>query len=84
LGPDTDPDGKFYDSAVKQQPGQGPAKVVGEADGPNRKGRVRQEIQTEFSGSEQNAADALSEQRLPRDYRDHAQKYFDALREGTR
>ena len=81
-GKDTNPDGKFYDSAVKQQPGRGAAKVIGEADGPNRKGNVREEIQTEFSTAEQNTADALSEQRLPRDYRDHAQKYFDALREG--
>jgi hypothetical protein len=84
LGDDTKPDGQFYDSSVKQQAGRGGARVVGEADGPNRKGRVLEEIQTEFSDSEQNAADALSEQRLPRDYRAHAQRYFDALREGTR
>ena len=84
LGPETDPGGKFYDSAVKQQQGKGAAIVVGEADGPNRKGRVQEEIQTEFREAPQNAADALSEQRLPRGYRDHAQKYFDALREGTR
>ena len=82
LGEQTNPDGKFYDSAVKQQPGRGAAKVVGQADGPNRKGVVQQEIQTEFSTADQTTADALSEQRLPRDYRDHAQKYFDALREG--
>ncbi len=82
LGDETNPDGKFYDSAVRQQPGRGAAKVVGEAVGPNRKGSVRQEIQTEFATAEQSSADALSEQRLPRDYRDHAQKYFDSLREG--
>ncbi len=80
LGDETNPDGKFYDSAVKQQPGRGSAKVVGEADGPNRKGRVQQEIQSEFAEADQSASDALSEQRLPHDYRDHAQKYFDALR----
>ncbi|MEX0678966.1 MAG: hypothetical protein WD063_17970 [Pirellulales bacterium] len=84
LGPETKPGGKLYDSAVRQQPGKGAATVVGEADGPNRKGRAREEIQTEFSEARQNAADALVEQRLPRDYRDHAKKYFDALREGTR
>lgn len=82
LGPDTNPDGKFYDSAVKQQAGRGPARVVGEAHGPNRKGRVLEDIQTEFSSADQNTADVVSEQRLPRDYRDHAQRYFDALREG--
>jgi hypothetical protein len=84
LGDDSNPKGRFYDSAVKQQPGKGTAKVIGPADGPNRKGLVQQEIQSEFAGAEQDAADALGEQRLPRDYRDHAQKYFDALREGAR
>ncbi|REK17531.1 MAG: hypothetical protein DWQ37_06095 [Planctomycetota bacterium] len=82
IGPETDPEGNFYDSDVKQQPGRGGAKVVGEADGPNRKGQVREEIQTEFSAAEQNGEDALSEQRLPHDYRDHAKTYFDALRDG--
>ena len=84
LGAETDPEGRFYDSSVKQQPGKGAAKVVGEADGPNRKGRVQEAIQTEFSEARQNATDALGEQRLPREYRDHAKTYFDALREGTR
>jgi hypothetical protein len=84
LGDDTNAKGRFYDSAVKQQPGRGNAKLVGPADGPNRKGLAQQEIQAEFAGAEQDAAEALGEQRLPRDYRDHAQKYFDALREGAR
>lgn len=84
LGPETDPKGKFYDTAAKQQPGKGPAKVVGEADGPNRKGAVQEAIQQEFSAAEQQSADPLGEQRLPHEYRDHARKYFDALREGER
>ena len=41
-----------------------------QADGPNRKGRVRQEIQAEFSTAADSSEDALGEQRLPRDYRD--------------
>jgi hypothetical protein len=82
LGKETNPDGKFYDSAVKQQPGVGAAKVVGEAGGANRKGVVRQEIQTEFTEADQNSAEALSDQRLPHDYRDHARDYFDSLRDG--
>ncbi len=82
LGEPTDPEGTFYDSAVKQQHSAGAAKVVGQASGPNRKGIVRQEIQTEFTEAQQNATEALSDQRLPHDYRNHAQDYFDALREG--
>lgn len=82
LGEETNPDGNFYDSAVKQQPGAGAAKVIGQAGGPNRKGVVREEIQTEFAEAQQNTAEALSDQRLPHDYRDHAQDYFDSLRDG--
>jgi hypothetical protein len=72
----------FIDSQVKQNVGKGASVITGTADGPNRKGQVREEIKSEFSGAEQKAAEALSGQRLPHDYRDHAKKYFDSLREG--
>jgi len=75
-------DAHLYDSQVKQTIGQGPLVIEGRADGPNRKGQVQQEIQAEFEGAQQQASSALSEQRLPHDYRDHAQEYFDALRQG--
>ena len=56
--------------------------VTGTADGPNRKGQVQEEIKSQFSNAQQQTAEALSGQRLPHDYRDHAKKYFDTLREG--
>ena len=77
-------DTSFYDSQVKQNVRKGAVVVTGTADGPNRKGQVQEEIKSQFSNTEQKTAEALSGQRLPHDYRDHAKKYFDALREGQK
>ena len=74
----------FYDSQVKQNVRKGEVVVTGTADGPNRKGQVQQDIRSEFSATEQETAEALSGQRLPHEYRNHAKKYFDALRQGQR
>ncbi|MEX2113451.1 MAG: hypothetical protein WD845_09710 [Pirellulales bacterium] len=71
-----------YDTQVKQNVRKGAMVVTGTADGPNRKGQVQEEIKSQFSSAEQQSAEALSGQRLPHDYRDHAKKYFDTLREG--
>jgi hypothetical protein len=43
---------------------------------------VREQIREQFTKAEQQAAEALNGQRLPHDYRKHAQEYFDSLREG--
>ncbi len=72
----------FFDSKVKQNVRKGAVVVTGTADGPNRKGQTREAIKSEFADTEQQTAEALSGQRLPHDYRDHAKKYFDTLREG--
>jgi hypothetical protein len=74
----------FYDSKVKQNVGRGAAVASGEADGPNRKGEVAEEIKAEFEAAKQESADPLSGHRLPREYRDHSQEYFDSLREGQK
>jgi hypothetical protein len=74
-------EGSFVDSQVPQNVRQGAMVVKGTADGPNKKGVVQESIKHEFSDVEQQSAEALSGQRLPHDYRDHAQGYFDALRE---
>lgn len=81
-GPDNPGDGKFYDSRVKQQPGQGDARIVGTADGPNARGQVEARIRTEVEEVRGAEADPLTGQRLPRELRDHSRSYFDALREG--
>ncbi|GMQ80444.1 MAG: hypothetical protein BMS9Abin04_435 [Planctomycetia bacterium] len=51
-------------------------------DGPNRQGRVLEEIQSELSGSESIESDPLADRRLPRSYRQHAREYFERFRQG--
>ncbi|MBX3412247.1 MAG: hypothetical protein KF708_05970 [Pirellulales bacterium] len=71
-----------YDTSVRQKVKPGGGVMVGEVDGPSSKVGVEQEIQSQFQNVESAAEDPLTGQRLPRGYREHAQKYFDALREG--
>jgi len=77
-------DAGFVDSQVKQNVGKGAMVFKGEADGPNKKGQVQESIKSEFTGAAQESAEALSDQRLPHDYRDHAKGYFEALRKGQK
>jgi hypothetical protein len=79
--PEEKTDSKFYDTKVKQQTGKGAALVVDFVDGPNMKGQVQQQIQTEFESMKTEETDPLTGQQLPRAYREHTQKYFDSLRE---
>jgi hypothetical protein len=76
--------GSYYDSNVRQNVGKGAAVVTDEVDGPNRKGDAREEVKSSLESSKHEAADPLTGQRLPREYRDHAKTYFDALREGQK
>lgn len=72
----------FYDSQVKQKAGKGTALVTDLVDGPNRKGTVTEEIQQAFENAAHSEGDPLTDQRLPRGYRDHAKEYFESLRKG--
>ena len=59
--------------------------IAGFADGPNRKGSdsredLKQAIQVESALVEE--SDPTENQTLPRAEREHAQQYFDRLREG--
>lgn len=73
-----------YVTNVKQKYGKGSAVVTDLVDGPNIKGQVEQEIQTQFEDAKAQDADPTAEQALPRNIRDHAKEYFDALREGEK
>ncbi len=85
-GGGTRPDEKnptnFRNSRVRQKPGRGAAVVVGEAEGPNRRGQVVESVkeQMEVEGGQQ--ADPLVVEKLPKSYREHAEEYFNTLREG--
>ncbi len=74
----------FYDTKAKTKTGKGGAVVVGSVEGPNIKGQVDQQIQTEFEAAQAADEDPLTDQQLPRAYREHAKKYFDGLREGKK
>ncbi len=80
--PDAIKDGKFYDSKVKQDLGQGAAVITGLINGPNVKGQSIEEIKSQVEAAKHDSADPLTGQCLPREERDHVQQYFDAFRKG--
>ncbi len=76
-----DPTGTF-DSRERHRVGQGKAVQIGEAHGPNLKGKVVEGIKSEMEAARREAADPLAGTRLPKKHQQHARQYFDQLREG--
>lgn len=70
------------DTRVRQQTGQGAAVFGGMVEGPNVKGNAEQSIQQEMADLSAEPADAVTMERLPRNRREHAEAYFNTLREG--
>ena len=70
------------DTQVHQNPGRGSAVFGGLVEGPNIKGQVEQSIKEEMASHGAEPADPLTVERLPRNQREQAQQYFNALREG--
>ena len=70
------------DTQVRQKPGQGAAVFGGMVEGPNIKGQVEQAIKEEMESLGAEPADPLTIERLPRNRREHAEEYFNTLREG--
>jgi hypothetical protein len=75
-------DVNFRDSQVKQKPGKGAAVIAGEADGPNIRGNVQQQIVEEMAAQGSQPADPLVIEQLPKTQRENAEDYFNRLREG--
>jgi hypothetical protein len=74
--------GNFYDAQVKPATSEGPTIEGAADDAPSHKGEVREPIGNHpASAPPQLPSEAISQQRLPRAYREHARAYFDALRE---
>ncbi len=67
---------------MRQTPGRGSAVFGGMVEGPNIKGDVAEAIKEEMATLEAEPADPLTAERLPNSRREHAQQYFDLLREG--
>lgn len=80
--PDEKNDVKFRDSRVRQNPGRGPAVLTGEADGPNIRGQVAEEIKEELQALGSSPADPQVVEQLPKSRREHVEEYFNTLREG--
>jgi len=72
----------FRDSQVKQKPGRGAAVITGEAEGPNFRGNVREDIQQEMASQGSEPADAQVIEQLPKSHRENAEDFFNRLREG--
>ncbi len=72
----------FRDSQVKQNTRKGAAVITGEAEGPNFRGNVREEVQQEMASQGSEPADAQVIEQLPKTHRENAEDYFNRLREG--
>jgi hypothetical protein len=71
-----------YDSQYKPNVGKGTGAIIGEADGPNLKGRVAEIIEQQYDSARRGSADPLGDRRIPREHRKHVQEYLDRFREG--
>lgn len=80
--PDEENDVQFRDSRVRTKPGRGSAVVVGEAEGPNIQGQVSEAIKEEMALEGSEPADPQVIEQLPKSRREHAEEYFNMLREG--
>ena len=56
--------------------------MTGEAEGPNIRGQVGEAIKEEMAASASEPADPTVVEQLPKSRREHAEEYFNRLREG--
>lgn len=82
--PEEATDTNSYDSQVRSQPKPGRAVMAGKAGGENKKGVTRESVRDAIMEAVSDDADPLENQVLPRSEREHAQQYFDRLREGKK
>jgi len=71
-----------FASKVNQKVGPGAGVITDFVEGPNVKGDVQQQIATQLNEIAASETDPLTGQQLPRAVREHAQQYFDKVREG--
>jgi len=70
----------FRDSRVRQKVGRGAMTIEGFVDGPNKKGRVGEEIKKQLDAAKHRDTDPLTGQRIPRKHRESVNGYFSRLR----
>ncbi len=72
----------FHDSQASTNQENANGIVIGEVDGPNRKGIVREEIKNQMNEVQADSTDPLTNQKLNRATRDHVREYFEQYRKG--
>jgi len=80
--PESETETNAYHSRVQQKPRGGRAVITGLVDGPNAKGRVLDAIEAEVHHGTARPAEALTDRRLPKAQREHAEEFFNSFREG--
>ena len=80
--PESESETNTYQTRVQGQLSAGRAVIAGVAEGPNRKGVSREELQQAIDISLQQQGSPTENQILPKAEREHAMQYFDQLREG--
>ncbi len=80
--PEEEGDTNTYETQVRGKVQKGKAVISGFADGPNRKGISREDVQRAIESSFSEESDPLENQQLPRIEREHARDYFNKLRTG--
>ncbi|MEM9827612.1 MAG: hypothetical protein AAF958_13555 [Planctomycetota bacterium] len=79
--PEAKDDTNTYETQVRGKVKRGRAIISGFADGPNRKGVTRQAVREAIGSAMSEESDPAENQNLPRTEREHAQQYFDQLRD---
>ena len=81
--PELEDDTNTYETQVRGDVKKGKAIIAGFADGPNRKGITREDVKAAIAAELSKESDPTENETLPRTEREHAQQYFDQLREGS-
>lgn len=74
--PEQETETGVYESKVRGTPKAGEAVRIGDAIGPNKAGRSQESVKQEILSALKNDSDPLSDQRLPKDQRDHVREYY--------
>lgn len=80
--PELENDTNTYETQVRGEVKRGKAIIAGFADGANRKGITREAVKAAVQSELSKESDPTENATLPRTEREHAQQYFDRLREG--
>lgn len=80
--PENEVDTQSYLSRVQGDAKKGESVRIGDAGGKNIAGKSLQEVRAELQSAAAKDPDALNEQNLPREQREHAKQYFEKFRKG--